>query len=62
MLVSKYRRLKSYPTEAESEAAAPATPPAQCPGCKGNVEKHHPMHNSVPGACEVSHVETIQYD
>eukprot|EP00973_Karenia_brevis_P086949 12057331-Karenia_brevis.AAC.1 len=61
-MVSRHRRVRAYPTDASSSsdggAAAPATPPGQCPGCKANVEKHHPMHNRIPGVCKVAHVET----
>eukprot|EP00973_Karenia_brevis_P019217 2634143-Karenia_brevis.AAC.1 len=42
-MVSRHRRVRVYPTDASSSAdggaAAPATPPGQCPGCKGSVEK-----------------------
>eukprot|EP00973_Karenia_brevis_P027235 3757102-Karenia_brevis.AAC.1 len=65
-MVSRHRRVRAYPAAASSSAdggtVAPSTPPGQCPGCKGNVEKHHPMHNRIPGVCKVLHVETIQYD
>eukprot|EP00973_Karenia_brevis_P084943 11787030-Karenia_brevis.AAC.1 len=47
------------PEEHPSDRPAPATSPVQCPGCRGNVEKHHPMHNRVPGACRVANIETI---
>eukprot|EP00973_Karenia_brevis_P009132 1237701-Karenia_brevis.AAC.1 len=70
MLVNQHRRVKPYPADAlddlfdeapaggqPSERSAPATPPAQCPGCRGNVEKQHPMHDRVPGACRVANVE-----